>query len=58
MVDQFKTLKPEYRYLAAIPAPAEDWQTDFVGGEYVTQYECERGHVMSGNHVRFFQTKE
>jgi len=55
MVDEYRALKPEYRSLAAIPVPAEPWQTDLIGGEYSIEIECENGHVFTGRDYRFIE---
>lgn len=57
MVEPFRTLKPEYRALAAVGAPAEEWQTDLIGGMYRVEIECENGHVFVTQHPRFFKEK-
>lgn len=53
LLEEHRVLRPEYRHLARYNLPAEPWQTETIGGEYLTTVECENGHQLRAHYHRF-----
>ena len=55
LVEEHRVLRPEYRYLATAGVPAEQWQTEVIGGKHLTTVRCENDHEFRCYHHVFFK---
>lgn len=53
MVEEHRQLKPAYKHMAVLPGPYEAYMTEHVGGEYLSEVECENGHLFRCHYHRF-----
>lgn len=53
MIHEERHLKNEYRHMAILPGPYESHMTEFAGGQYRVETECENGHIFVCEYWRF-----